>query len=109
MRKAFFSADHDATIWLGGWFADTLEMQRAALAAADPSSFWGAGSAPLLELIPDHDPFKPLGAWHELRDQLGDRVTTRVIADASHALFPEQPEAVAHAILTWLHGHCSEL
>ena len=64
--------------------------------------WWAAGSAPLLELIPDHDPFKPRRHWRELRDEFGERITTVVIADASHALFPEQAAAVAKAIVDWV-------
>jgi pimeloyl-ACP methyl ester carboxylesterase len=33
-----------------------------------------------------------------LKSPLGDRVTIVVIFDAGHALFPEQPNAVAQAI-----------
>jgi len=41
-----------------------------------------------LEIIPDADPFKPRECWEELRHQLGNRVTTEIVTDASHALFP---------------------
>ena len=63
--------------------------------------WWHAGSAPILELIPDADPFKPRERWRELTDELGERVQVEVIAGASHALFPEQPQAVAAAIDGW--------
>jgi hypothetical protein len=54
------------------------------------SDWWGAGEAPLLELIPADDPFKPRDKWGEMREVYGERVQTVVIQDASHALFPEQ-------------------
>ena len=56
----------------------------------------------MLELIPALDPFKPRDKWEELRTEFGLRVQARVIEDASHALFPEQPHAVAEAILGWV-------
>jgi pimeloyl-ACP methyl ester carboxylesterase len=37
-----------------------------------------------------------------MQESYGDRVTTRMIPDASHALFPEQPAAVADAIIAWV-------
>jgi pimeloyl-ACP methyl ester carboxylesterase len=37
-----------------------------------------------------------------MRDSYGDRVQTVVIPNASHALFPQQPEAVANAVITWV-------
>jgi len=98
---AFFAPGHDPAQWLDGWYPNTQHMQRDSREGIKQSDWWSAGSAPLLELIPDHDPFKPRADWTELRDQFGDRVTTVVIADASHALFPEQPAAVAAAIIPW--------
>jgi len=58
----------------------------------------------LLEVIPDHDPFKARQFWHELRDEYDARVSTVVIKDASHALFPEQPLAVVDAVLPWMNS-----
>lgn len=66
------------------------------------SDWWGAGAAPLLELIPADDPFKPRDKWDELAKTYGNRVETVVIPDASHALFPEQPAAVADAVIAWV-------
>lgn len=102
LRKAFFAPDHDATIWLDGWYPRTLAMQREALRAVKPKDYWMCGTVPLLEIIAEYDPFKPRDAWGELRAQFGNRITTDVVKDAAHALFPEQPEAVANAILPWV-------
>jgi hypothetical protein len=35
----------------------------------------------------------------DLRAQFGSRVASTVIEDASHALFPEQPAAMASAVI----------
>jgi hypothetical protein len=102
LRKAFFAPNHDATIWLDGWYPATLKTQRSALKAVSLSDYWTCGHVPLLELISAYDPFKPEPYWHELRNQFPDRVTSVVIDDASHALFPEQSDMVAHAVLAWL-------
>lgn len=47
---------------------------------------------------------QPRAEWGDLRARYCDRVTTTVIDDASHALFPEQPEAVAAAVVHHLRG-----
>jgi pimeloyl-ACP methyl ester carboxylesterase len=99
LRKAFFAPNHDASIWLRGWYPETLKMQHAALKAVPSSDYWASGSVLLLEVIPSCDPFKPKAYWQELRNQFPDRVTTVVIDNASHALFPEQPDMVASAVL----------
>ncbi len=102
LRRAFFSAGHDPTPWLDGWSTPTLTMQGAAVAAVPVAEYWAGGDVPVLELVAADDPFLPPGRRHDLHDEFPDRVTTVVIDDASHALFPERPEAVTAALLPWL-------
>jgi pimeloyl-ACP methyl ester carboxylesterase len=102
LRLAFFAPGHDATPWLHGWYPATQAMQAASSrGAVKQDAWWHAGTAPLLELIPDSDPFKPAKDWRQLQDEFGERITVKVIPGASHALFPEQPRAVAEAIHEW--------
>lgn len=104
LRKGFFAPNHDPSIWLEGWYPETMQMQVSSvgtLPAAELVEIWAAGSAPLLEIIPDTDPFKPRAYWEELRHQLGNRVSTEIVTDASHALFPEQPDRVADVVIAW--------
>ena len=96
---------HDARPWLAGWHPETLKMQHEAAKAVPLSTYWACGRAPMLEMFGALDPFKPRAYWQELRDQFGDRVTSVVIEDASHALFPEQPDQVAQAVLPFLARH----
>ncbi|WP_156689855.1 alpha/beta fold hydrolase [Mycobacterium sp. Marseille-P9652] len=102
LRLAFFAPGHDASIWLTGWYPRTLAMQVDCARRADVSRYWGAGSAPVFELIAALDPFHHRDEWGDLRARYGDRITTTVIDNASHALFPEQPDTVADAILAYL-------
>ncbi|MBM9504254.1 alpha/beta fold hydrolase [Actinacidiphila acididurans] len=102
LRLAFFAPGHDASVWLSGWYPRTLAMQRAAVTGIDIGRYWGAGQAPILEILADSDPFHPRSQWDDLRTQFGERVTSAVVEDAGHALFPEQPAAVADAAITYL-------
>jgi pimeloyl-ACP methyl ester carboxylesterase len=102
LEKAFFAPGHDPRPWLEGWYPATLAMQRAAVKATRVQPYWFGGSAPVLEINAQFDPFKPRELWSELRDKIGDRVTTVLINDASHALFPEQPDRVAAAVHSWM-------
>jgi pimeloyl-ACP methyl ester carboxylesterase len=104
LRLGFFAPGHDPTPWLQGWHPATQRMQIDCREkqGVQQSDWWHAGTAPMLELIPALDPFKPREKWQELRDEFGPRVQTAVIENASHALFPEQPQAVADAILAWM-------
>lgn len=101
LRLAFFAEGADATAWLDGWHPAVMRSQRAARALTDEAAWWSAGTAPILDLQADLDPFRPAASRREIRDALGDRVTVQVIGGASHALPTEKPQAVADAIADW--------
>jgi pimeloyl-ACP methyl ester carboxylesterase len=102
LRFAFFAPGHDPSVWLKGWHPEIRDSQRAAVAAVKQAEWWSGGSAPLLDLQAAQDPFKPAAKRNEMKDEFGDRVTVAVIADASHALFPEQPTAVVTVLTRWI-------
>jgi pimeloyl-ACP methyl ester carboxylesterase len=102
LELAFFAPGHDATVWLTGWYPETLAMQRAAVTGIEVERNWSAGNAPILEIIAELDPFHPKCQWGDLRRQLGTRVTTTVVKDASHALFPEQTGSVTRIVDDYL-------
>jgi pimeloyl-ACP methyl ester carboxylesterase len=104
LRLGFFAPGHDPRPWLKGWWpaAQKMEADSREKSGVKQSEWWSAGTAPLLELIPANDPFKPRDKWDELKQSYGARVTTVVIPDSSHALFPEQPQAVAEAVIAWV-------
>jgi pimeloyl-ACP methyl ester carboxylesterase len=104
LRGTFFAPGNDPTVWLEGWHAEASESQRLAGLATRQPDWWSAGKVPLLDLQADTDPFHPIERMNELKDELGDRVTVAVIANASHALLPEQPKAVVDAIVAWVRG-----
>ena len=101
LRLAFFAPEHDPRPWLDGWYPKTLAMQHSAVEATNLDPYWFGGAAPILEIIPRCDAFNPPASWSTMHDKVGDRVTTIIVDDASHALFPEQPDSVAEAILQW--------
>jgi len=102
LRLAFFAQGNDPTSWLHGWHPEVKKAQRAARAATKTEEFWSAGSVPVLDLMAADDPFRPPETRNENRDELGARVSLAVVANASHALIPEQPVQVVEAISTWV-------
>ncbi len=104
LRRAFFAPGHDSRPWLAGWHPATLRMQHEAAQAVPLATYRRCGQAPMLEVFGAVDPFKPRTSWEELREDFGTRITSAVIEDASHALFPEQPDRVTEAILPFLVG-----
>jgi pimeloyl-ACP methyl ester carboxylesterase len=103
MQHAFFAPGNDPRVWLDGWHEAVMHAERAATEATPREEWWHAGTAPLLDVQPAHDVMTPPESRNRYRDELGaDRVTMTLVPGAGHALLPEQPEAVARAILAYL-------
>jgi pimeloyl-ACP methyl ester carboxylesterase len=102
VAKAYFSAGNDPRPWTEGWYPDAAAAQRAAFLTATPADWWKGGDAPVLVVQPADDVQAPPANADFLKAQLGARVQVVTVAGAGHALLPEQPEAVARAVLDWL-------
>lgn len=103
MKHAFFAPGNDPRVWLDGWHEEVMHAERAATEATPREEWWHAGTAPLLDVIPAHDACTPPESRNRYRDELGaDRVVTTLVPNAGHALLPEQPEAVAKAVIGYL-------
>jgi pimeloyl-ACP methyl ester carboxylesterase len=103
MQHAFFAPGNDPRVWLKGWHEEVMHAERAATEATPRQEWWHAGTAPVLDVQPAHDVMTPPESRNRYRDEFGaHRVTMTLIPRAGHALLPEQPEAVAQAILAYL-------
>jgi len=101
LQIAFFAPGNDARVWLGGWNSEVHHMESHAREHTPVDDYFAAGTAPILDLQAERDPVAPRRFSGVLKSLLGDRVTIVVIPNASHALFPEQPNAVTQAIVTF--------
>jgi pimeloyl-ACP methyl ester carboxylesterase len=99
VQLAFFAPGHDARVWLNGWYPEAMKSQAAATTATPVQGWFACGRAPILDLQAENDTVAPRKFAGVLKDELGDRVTVKVIAHAGHALAPEQPRAMAQAIV----------
>ena len=105
VQTAFFAPGNDPTVWDRGWYGPTAAIQRHASGAVAAAQWWSAGRASVLVIQPADDVIAPPGNALDIIGQLGDRATLVTIANAGHALLPEQPDAVADALIHWLeHG-----
>ncbi|KAJ5171399.1 alpha/beta fold family hydrolase [Penicillium coprophilum] len=111
LQSAFFVRGHDAHVWLDGWYHDVLAMEHAAVEKyGSLKEHWAGGdNTQVLELIPAEDPFQPSNQWNVTSTRYPERATSVIIADATYALFPEQPRAVVEAALPWLKQQSSKL
>lgn len=102
LQQTFFAPSSDASVWLTGWNRQLMAMQTAAQRRTPVDDFFAGGDAPILNVQAACDVVAPPRYAGVLREYLGDRVTDVMIADAGHALVPEQPEAVVRAILAYI-------
>lgn len=102
LRIGFFAPGNDPSAWLEGWHPELREAYRRASAHPPKDAWWPVSHSPILDLQGADDPWRPPATRDELRAVLGDQVTVRLVPRASHALIPEQPAAVADAIVDWV-------
>ncbi|TCN56024.1 pimeloyl-ACP methyl ester carboxylesterase [Rhodococcus sp. SMB37] len=103
LREVFFAEGHDPSVWLDGWWPAAIVSQRAAMASTDKESWWPIASSPLLDVQAGDDVFRPAETRSELIDEFGPGLVTTVLIEGSgHALIPEVPHAVAHALVEWI-------
>lgn len=103
LQHAFFAPGNDPRVWLGGWDEEVMLAERAATEATPKEEWWTAGTAPVLDLIPENDVCSPPASRHRYQNEFGaSRVTVVTVPNAGHALLPEQPQAVAEAVISYM-------
>ena len=70
-------------------------------------SWWSAGRADVLVVQPADDAIAVPENAVRLVEVIGDRARMVTIANAGHALLPEQPEIVAATVLSWIRERTS--
>ncbi len=103
LQHVFFAPGNDPTSWLTGFHASVRNAEIVARDSTPQQEYYSGGTAPMLDIQGDNDPYKPPSAANELVDEFGAaRVSVVRIPHAAHAIMVEQPGAVADAILTWV-------
>lgn len=102
VRTAFFAPGHDPDVWLDGWRPDVRGAQSAAGQATPPGDWIGAGRAPMLIVQGADDVIAPPANAAAMAKAYPDRVETVTLADAGHAMLPEQPQAIARIVIDYL-------
>ncbi|MBP0464018.1 alpha/beta hydrolase [Roseomonas sp. PWR1] len=102
LQRAYFAPGHDASVWLAGWHPEVARAQRAARTATQDRAWLRAAEAkPLLYLAAEEDAIAPPPSEAEVQALLGPLARCAVVARAGHALLPEQPAAVAAALIAF--------
>jgi pimeloyl-ACP methyl ester carboxylesterase len=103
LQRVYFAPGNDASVWLQGWWPDVLAAQRRA-ARQTPDKDWirVADMHPTLYVAAAEDVISPPPDLDALCNTIGPKAQNTVIANAGHALLPEQPLAVAQSLLSWI-------
>lgn len=105
LQQVYFAPGADASVWLEGWWPEASAAQRrAAKQTADQGWIRVADRHPTLYVGAADDVISPPPDPERLRDTIGSQATAIVIENAGHALLPEQPDAVAQALVDWIAG-----
>jgi pimeloyl-ACP methyl ester carboxylesterase len=102
VARAFFAPGNNAMLWRDGWRRDVAEAQIAATERTPVDAWWRAGDARILVIQPMQDVLAPAENAERLRASAPDRVSVVYVDQAGHALLPEQPGAVADAVIAFL-------
>lgn len=104
VAHSFFARPELAVRWKDGWYPDVASIQSAAVEATDPSVYAIGGTAPGLIVQGLDDVIAPpVNAWNLVERRPGTRVLG--LPSCGHAILPEQPDAVADAVVSLLAEH----
>ena len=105
VRTAFFADGNEIPPhWKRGWHTKTAIAQGKAKGDRD-DSWHCAGGVPMLIVQPMQDKIAPPANAYALKEKCSQEVEIVEVQNAGHALLPEQPEAVAKAVLDFLAKH----
>ncbi|HSI61266.1 MAG TPA: alpha/beta hydrolase [Ideonella sp.] len=104
VSRAFFAPGNSLPEhWQHGWSAWGAMAQARAAQGARRGDFHDGGQAQMLVLQGEDDVIAPAReAGDVLKAAYGDRVSLVRIANAGHAMLPEQPGKIAEALLSFL-------
>lgn len=99
---AFFAPGNDPVVWVDGWNR-TLAAAQLEAQQRTPTEAWSSGgTVDTLIVHSAQDRIVSAESTRRLANELGGKVAVVEVPNAGHALLPEQPEAVAVSVLTWL-------
>jgi pimeloyl-ACP methyl ester carboxylesterase len=102
LEFSMFAPGNDARVWLSGWHPHLRAAYRSAGQIPSKDTWFNSANAPILDLQGDQDAWRPASSRNELKELLGNKVTVSLIPNAGHAMIPEQPKAIAAALVKWI-------
>ena len=101
---ALFAEGNDPVVWVNGWYPTLAFAQAEAERHVPPEDLWGRLRRDVLIVQGEDDRIVVPENARMMADRFGALATLVSVPNAGHALLPEQPAAVAAAILSWVRG-----
>lgn len=105
--KAFFADGHDASVWLDGWYPIAAAIEGEATTNTPIEEWWSAAPDRVLVVQGLQDVCAVPENGRRYVAELTEGGTDARLVElepAGHALLPEQPDAIADAVLEFLAG-----
>ena len=104
ISSCFFGDGAVPQEWIDGWWAEHYGPFIEAQSSTPEEEWWTAGEAPILVIQGLRDRVAPPENGYDVKELAGSRATVLDLPNASHAILPEEPEAVERAVLEFLDG-----
>ena len=105
VRTAFFAEGNDPKVWRDGWYPEVMKYQSGAVGSTPREDWWSATVPRVLVVQALQDAIAPVGNGRRYRDESAPHAQLVELSGAGHAMLPEQPEAIASAVVGFLRGN----
>ena len=104
VKTGFFADGNDPSVWRDGWYPEVMKYQRPAVLRTPREDWWGASVDRVLVVQALQDAIAPVENGRRYVAESAPHARLVEINGAGHAMLPEQPEAIATAVLQFLKG-----
>lgn len=102
VQTAFFASENDASVWRDGWYPEVMKYQVNALRQTPRDDWWNASADRVLVVQALQDAIAPVENGRRYVATSAPHAKLVEIDGAGHAMLPEQPDAIAHAVIEFL-------
>jgi pimeloyl-ACP methyl ester carboxylesterase len=102
VKMGFFAEGNDPSVWRDGWFSEVMKYQRSAVLRTPREEWWNASVDRVLVVQALQDAIAPVENGRRYVSESAPHARLVEIDGAGHAMLPEQPEAIASAVIEFL-------
>jgi pimeloyl-ACP methyl ester carboxylesterase len=104
VRTAFFAEGNDPSSWRDGWYPEIMKYQRGAVTSTPREDWWNATVSRVLVIQALQDAIAPVENGRRYQAESAPHAQLVEIDGSGHAMLPEQPDAIASALIAFLRG-----